>query len=245
MKAAALVFAGIVVLVIIVGVVSSVHKATVHSTTLADSKEALELKQSLIEQDAQEELDEVSQKLGLSSAMYVALFDTCYTDHNDSGWTIKSYNYKCMLSKLAFYEVSNDSDLMHVIDAYAVEKSSGDSEFEKVYYGDVYYLNLYAHKAHNPFFDIDGLSYNDLPVVHANTYKNVEEVLAVEATTDAMRIVPYAQADAFANRRVIQENGSKTLDTQKTYVILQTSDYYFVEDIGCAIPEIIVCESPL
>lgn len=76
-----------------------------------------------------------------------------------------------------------------------------------------------------------------LPVVMPHTYTSAGEVMAVQA-------VAYASSDVIANRHVREERGRSVLESQKTYLVIRSSDHYFIKNIGCRVFTFF-CQSPL
>ena len=83
-------------------------------------------------------------------------------------------------------------------------------------------------------------------IVKDNTYEDAREVTTVGMIAfDSAPVVAYASDEALENRQLLEQVGDYTLDSRKTYVVLEYSNQYFVKDIGCRIPSIIFCESPI
>lgn len=204
-----------------------------------------------IKQEAKEYIDTTSSGLDLPEPAYTATYDSCYTDHNDGGWFAINYNYKCLVTYAAVVEVPKDSTLEPIINQFARPGSEKFSYTDDRFYGKLYYLDKYGNTRtglleSNPTI-LELLPY-DLPIIKENTYTSAPEVLAIDFVayggSDA-HVVAYAQQDAQNNRKLIETTGNKSLDPEKTYIILQYDKQHFDKNIGCQIPEFIFCNSPI
>jgi len=82
-------------------------------------------------------------------------------------------------------------------------------------------------------------------VVKSNTYSNVRDVLKVGAVSYDMNVITYANNEAINNRIALNEQGAQNLNVKKTYIVLESGKHYFQKTIGCRIPNILFCSSPI
>lgn len=174
------------------------------------------------------------------AARFTITYNSCYTDHDDSGWIANNYNYNCLVTDFKFFEVKKDSELMAAIKRGA-EPSRQSSSVNTEYYGDVYSLNIRYSEKYEGIHELP----NSVKIVMPNTYRDVKEVLSLGVVSNNPIVVAYANADAVANRVLISQKGSEALDPKKTYIVLQYGYEYFHKDIGCRIPALLFCESPI
>jgi len=228
----------IVILVAIVAAISFAQTPILRISLTAESNKALSNSQTQIETAANEYIKQTALKLGVNSTpVYSVVYDSCYTDHNDSGWTATSYNYKCFISNFAFFEVEDDSVLKKAITQYA----KPGSEISYSYDGEIYTLYPTDSEAYATLKDMP----SKVSVVKNNTYANVQDVLKVGAVSYNMNVVTYANTEAISNREVLKEQGAQSLDVDKTYIVLESAKHYFQKSVGCRIPNILFCSSPL
>ena len=164
---------------------------------------------------------------------YAAVYDICYTDHNDAGWSVESYNYKCYVAYVSFFGVNGGDGF---------SKPSG-SLSDGVYQPLVH--DTYSSAAEESTYPSESAY-----VSNVNLYITSEGIASdARVATDmkllAQNVVAYAAQDAYENRKLVREAGDRVLDPQKTYVVLTTQRPYFYQDIGCAIGRSVFCSSPL
>lgn len=208
----------------------------------SESKQALTENQPSIQGKANAYLKMTAQKLGANpAAVYSIAFNSCYTDHSDSGWVANSYNYSCLITNFAFFEVNDGSTLIKAIDQYARPALREGGSDNSNYYGKIYTLNT--------GFDETLANIEDLPfvvdVVKNNTYTNVQEVLTLGTVNNSPNVVAYANDEAIANRSILDQRGTQTLGTRKTYIVLKSGEEYFRKDVGCRVPTLMSCNSPI
>jgi len=219
-----------------------VQSFTLRMSLESESKQTLSKTKSQLQNSLNERVNAMALQLGAApSATYAATYNSCYTDHSDSGWFANNYNYNCILTKFAFFEVKNPSALLETVNATAKPASVERHAIDNDYYGNIYILSVDSN--------IVGSNINDLPynlyIVKENTYSNVKKVLAIPAVSSNDRVVSYASEQEIANRAILEKSGSHSLDTKNTYIIFQSSEHYFQKDIGCRMPSLIFCESPI
>lgn len=165
--------------------------------------------------------------LQLSDPVYSAVYNLCYTDHNDSGWFANSYNYKCTLSYLDVYETTAVAtpDKPYYNESPAKVKYISYDEYLRL-------MQLPARQTPSGYFRIT-----------TESIRSIDEVLNDSVTPNG--VIAYAVYDAAQNRKLISERGSRTLDPQKRYVIIALGDEYMGKNIGCASNSFIFCESPI
>lgn len=206
-----------------------------------ESNEELTKNRSQIDDSINRYTTSTARSLGVGpTATFKIMYNSCYTDHNDSGWVANNYNYNCLITNFTFFEVKNNSSLMTAIknDAQPSDRfNSSNTE----YYGKVYSLDIGYREEYEGMQNLP----SSVNIVMPNTYTNVKDVLALGAVSNDLTVVAYADADATANRLVLSQEGREVLDSRQTYIVLQYSYEYFHKDIGCRIPALLFCESPI
>lgn len=232
----------IIILAVILFLVPIAQSYLLRASLKSESNQALSENQSTIQDKADRYIKITAHKLGANSqAVYSVIYNSCYVDHSDSGWIASNYNYKCLITHFAFFEINDGSDLMKTIDQYAepaLRRSVSDS---RNYYGKIYTLSTGFSEA---LTNIEDLPFR-VDVVKRNTYSNVQDVLKVGTVNNSPHVVAYANDEALANRLILDQQGVQTLDSKKTYILLNSGDEYFHKDIGCRLPTLIFCDSPI
>jgi len=206
-----------------------------------ESNKALKENRSQIDDAINQYTTSTARVLGVGpAARFTIAYNSCYTDHDDGGWIANNYNYNCLVTDFKFFEVKNDSELMAAIKRDAELSQRGNSSNTE-YYGNVYSLNISYNKKYDGMKDLP----NSVKIVMPNTYTDVREVLSLGVVSNSPTVVAYASADAIANRVILNQKGSEALDPKKTYIVLQYGYEYFHKDIGCRIPALLFCESPI
>lgn len=229
---------GIILIIVILATISLAQAPILRTSLTSESNKALRDNQAQIEASTDEYLKKTALKLAVNSdAVYSVVYDSCYTDHNDSGWTVTSFNYKCLITNFAFFEVDDGSVLKEVITQYAKPGSNLSHSYD----GEIY--TLYPTNS-EIYATIKDLPYR-VSVVKSNTYSNVRDVLKVGAVSYDMNVITYANNEAINNRIALNEQGTQNLNVKKTYIVLESGKHYFQKTIGCRIPNILFCSSPI
>lgn len=231
-----------IILVVISFLVPLAQSHLLRASLKSESSQALAESQASIKYKVDGYVKTTAQKLGTNpAAVYSITYNSCYTDTSDSGWVANNYNYNCLITMFAFFEVNDGSALMKAIDQHARPAlQEGDSDYSD-YYGEIYTLNTGLDET---LANIEDLPFK-VDIVKSNTYANVQEVLTVGTMNNSLDVVTYANDEAAANRSVLDQQGAQTLDTRKTYIVLKSGDEYFHKDIGCRLPTLMFCESPI
>ena len=207
-----------------------------------ESDQALVENQSRIQNEADEYIKTTARKIGTDSqAVYSATYNSCYIDHSDRGWIANNYNYNCLINIFAFFEVNNGSDLLKTIDQYAKPASMNYQSSNSDYFGEIFILDTLSDTT---LSDTEDLPYV-FDIVKSDTYTDVRDVLDIRYVNRSNGVVAYASDEAFANRSLLNQSGDQKLNSEKTYLILRSSDQYFHKNIGCKQPTIIFCNSPI
>lgn len=183
-------------------------------------------------------LKAVSPALGLRpKAVYAATYDMCYVDHDDGGWVALSYNQKCQLAYVDFFELPAPNAAVDEALREAESSSSGPQTSAAVFVGD--YLKAAGRRA-------DRVP-TDMPFTISATLPGASDAPAAvdEWMLTGSDVVAYAAADAFAGRELLSETGQARLDPAKQYLVVSDSRPYYEKDIGCAIGRPVFCSSPL
>ncbi len=183
-------------------------------------------------------LEAVSPALGLDpKAAYTATYDICYVDHNDGGWVALSYNQKCQLSYVDFFELPASNAAVDAAVHEATSSASGPQTSAAVYVDD--YLKAAGRRT-------DRVP-ADMPFTISATLPGTSDARAAvdEWMLTGSDVVAYAAADAFANRELLSETGRFQLDPATQYLVVSDSRAYYEKDIGCATGRPVFCSSPL
>jgi len=232
----------IMVIAIFLIIVPLVQSTILRVSLGSKSKETLKHNEVSLQSSLDDRITLMAEALGAGrNVTYDVTYDSCYVDHNDSGWFANSYNYKCILTKYGFYAVGDSTELRKFVELNAEPANQDIGTGSLDYYGKLYVINP-EYKAVNP--GVVDLPY-EVYVVKDHTYANAKDVLAIGAVAHNLNVVAYASSMENTNRSVLREHGSQKLNTDQTYVVLQASEEYLHKDIGCRIPSILFCESPL
>ena len=192
----------------------------------------------------QDILDFLSRSTTLNDEpVYSVVYDSCYSDHNDSGWFANSYNYRCVLSYVDIFE----ADISEELRAKVRTKTERFEQTDKDIWDMYHYTSVLDLVKPSTL-----LTYNDLepyPRLEASIPLPLPSVNIRElATSRAIlfnSIVAYAAREAHDSKLLVSERGSADFDPAKTYVIVSWDNRYFDRNIGCAFGRIVFCDSPL
>lgn len=191
-----------------------VQRAIVSSRVTSQSANQLDQQRASADRKYQQLLKNVQRTLSYNRA-YSTVYQSCYIDHSDAGWTVRNYNYKCQLTYVDFLE--------HEASA-TTDKAS----------------RLFSYRSESRLIPLN----NDTLKADAKDYINDTSTFSsLDLLTS--KVVAYAKNQAFANSKLISETGNPTLSTTKGYSILTYTHEYYEQDIGCSITSFIFCNSPL
>ena len=181
-------------------------------------------------------LKRVSAVLGLrTGAVYSARYDICWVDHNDGGWFPESFNKKCSVAYVDFYQLPAKND--------AVNRAIKDAKSSKMVphsSGSVYVPDYLGNAGR------ENVDPSNLPDTIWATLPGTSD--ARSATDEWMitpSIVAYAAHDGFLGRTLLQEQGTTTLDPTKQYLVVPDAHPYYTKVLGCAAGVPVLCASPL
>ena len=177
--------------------------------------------------------------------VYSAVYDTCYSDHNDSGWFPVNYNYRCRMSYVDIFEAEISPALQTRVASRANDYDSSSANLWDMYYPiSVEDLAEPTAPLGNRDLDIRGTSRLKVAVPLPIPSINIRELANSKAMVFSS-VVAYAANEAHAHKTLVSEHSSSDLDPAKTYVIVSWDNEYFKRDIGCAFGKVILCRSPL
>ena len=227
----------VVGLLVYFGIIPAVQPAILGATLPTEALNARQLAQPSADLAHATWLTGVSKALGLNKAsVYSASYDVCYEDHDFAGMFASSWNRKCQISYVDFYQVPGRNG--------AVETAIKEAQSDAIgpHSGGMVFIDGYLTGADMPTEGVPA----DLPMTLWATLPGTSD--ALEATDEWMvadSVVAYAAHDAFLGRRLLAETGNPQLNPAKQYVVVPHAHIYFTKVLGCAIGRPLFCSSPL
>lgn len=184
-------------------------------------------------------LPQVAAGLGLSaSPVYSATYDVCFVDHEDGGWFPVSYNQKCGLHYVDFYELPR-----HNAAVSAAIKDAKSSTTIGPHSSGMVFVPDYLQAAGKRKADTSGL-----PDTVWATLPGASDAHAAtdEWMVTASQVTSYAAHDAFLGRTMLSEHGRTALDPTRLYLVIPDAHPYYAKVLGCSlIGQPLFCSSPL
>ena len=227
----------VVGLLVYFGIIPAVQPAILGATLPTEALNARQLAQPSADLAHATWLTGVSKALGLNKApVYSASYDVCYEDHDFAGMFASSWNRKCQISYVDFYQVPGRNG--------AVETAIKEAQSDAIgpHSSGMVFIDGYLTGADMPTEGVPA----DLPMTLWATLPGTSD--ALEATDEWMvadSVVAYAAHDAFLGRRLLAETGNPQLNPAKQYVVVPHAHIYFTKVLGCAIGRPLFCSSPL
>lgn len=177
--------------------------------------------------------------------VYSVVYDTCYSDHNDSGWFPVSYNYRCRVSYVDIFETEISPALQTRVASRTDDYDSSNTNLWDMYFPvSVEDLAKPTVPLGNRDLDIRDASRLKAAVPLPIPSIDIRELANSKAIVFSS-VVAYAANEAHAHKTLVSEHSGGDFDPAKTYVIVSWDNEYFKRDIGCAFGKVILCRSPL
>ena len=219
------------------GVIPMVQPAILRSTLAAEAADALQMGEPAADTVHATWLVGAAKALGMRHGpVYSASYDVCYDDHDFAGMFPASWNRKCLISYVDFYQVPGRNGAVET----AIEEAKSD-EIGPHSSGAVF-IDDYLTGADMP---TEGVP-DDLPINLWATLPGTSDALA--ATDEWMvadSVIAFAAHDAFLGRTLLTETGNRQLNPAKQYVAVPHAHIYYQKVVGCAIGRPLFCYSPL
>lgn len=176
--------------------------------------------------------------LGLAAEpAYSAIYDVCYSDHDDQGWFAASHNRKCGLHYVDFYALPKRNSAVEAAINQATSPTAPSPPTSAMVF-----LPDYLRAAKLP--------------TRPTTSQPSPLWATLPGTTDAREatdwnmvtfpsVVLYARQDAFDGRKLLGETGSRTLNPHTQYLVISDARPYYSLKLGCSPSWTGFCESPL
>lgn len=240
---------GSIIVAIILGLLVRDVVASINSTNLKKEL-TLQTEEALLdainESDIkhQEVLDFLLNSTTLvGEPVYSATYNSCYSDHNDSGWFANSYNYRCTLSYVDILEADISDELQARITNQVERFEQTDKNLWDMYQ-HISILDLAKPSTPITYKDTDGYHNLQAAIPLPINSINIKE-LATSRAILFNSVVTYATRETDDSKVLLSERDNDEINPEKIYVIVSWDNRYFDRNIGCAFGKIIFCESPL